>query len=157
MTDFYFRTMRPSDLELVVENENIAYEHPWSKRVFIDCLRSGHECWVLANGSVIAAHGVLSVAVGESHLLTLCVNPQYQRLGLGRRLLEHLLTQASVNQASVCFLEVRLSNKAAISLYKRLGFLQIGERPNYYPSKQGREDALIFSVLLPSGEVEPSG
>ena len=40
--------MRSSDLDLVVKNEVDAYEHPWTKRIFIDCLRSGYQCWVLA-------------------------------------------------------------------------------------------------------------
>ena len=47
-TQFFARTMRNSDLDLVVQNEAAAYEHPWTKRIFIDCLRAGYQCWVLA-------------------------------------------------------------------------------------------------------------
>jgi ribosomal-protein-alanine N-acetyltransferase len=148
-TQFFARTMRNSDLDLVVQNEAAAYEHPWTKRIFIDCLRAGYQCWVLANKRQIVAHGVMSVAVGECHLLTLCVNPEYQRLGHGRKLFMLLLDRAAKMDARECFLEVRASNAGAIQLYRSLDFTQIGERKNYYPGHQGREDALILSRNLP--------
>jgi ribosomal-protein-alanine N-acetyltransferase len=148
-TQFFARTMRNSDLDLVVQNEAAAYEHPWTKRIFIDCLRAGYQCWVLANKQQIVAHGVMSVAIGECHLLTLCVNPEYQRLGHGRKLFMLLLDRATKMDARECFLEVRASNEGAIQLYRSLGFTQIGERKNYYPGIEGREDALILSRNLP--------
>ena len=85
------RAMRPSDLDMVVQNENLSYQQPWSKRVFLDCLRSGYECWVLATRDRVVAHGVLSAAVGEAHVLTLCVHRDFRRAGYGRRMLRHLL------------------------------------------------------------------
>lgn len=148
-TQYFARTMRSSDLDLVVQNEVAAYEHPWTKRIFIDCLRGGYLCWVLANKQDIIAHGVMSVAIGECHLLTLCVHPDHQRKGLARRLLKLLLERAVKLDAQVCFLEVRQSNVAAIELYNSLGFFQIGERKNYYPGANEREDALILSRALP--------
>ncbi|HBW82956.1 MAG: ribosomal-protein-alanine N-acetyltransferase [Gammaproteobacteria bacterium] len=141
--------MRYSDLDLVVKNEAAAYAYPWTKRIFIDCLRAGYQSWVLANKQEIAAHGVMSVAVEECHLLTLCVHPEFQRMGYGRRLFALLLDRAANLDARHCFLEVRVSNLEAISLYRSLGFSQIGERSNYYPGDTEREDALIFSRSLP--------
>jgi len=155
--DFFARTMRASDLDLVVQNETAAYDHPWTKRIFIDCLRAGYQSWVLANKQEIVAHGVMSVAIGECHLLTLCVHPKYQRYGYGRKLFNLLLDRAQKLDAKVCFLEVRSSNAGAIALYNSLGFIQIGERKNYYPTEKNREkkrdkareNALILSRELP--------
>ncbi len=146
--EFFARAMRSSDLDLVVRNEAAAYESPWSKRVFVDCLRAGYQCWVLANKDQIAAHGVMSVAIGECHLLTLCVAPEFQRAGLGRRLFKLLLEKAAKLDAETCFLEVRKSNSAAICLYQSLGFTQIGERKGYYPGGAKSEDALVMSALV---------
>lgn len=146
---FFARNMRNSDLDLVVKNEQLAYEQGWSKRIFIDCLRAGYQCWVLANKHQIVAHGVMSVAIGECHLLTLCVHPDYQRRGHGRKMFNLLLDRAEKLGARQCFLEVRVSNEAAIQLYRSMGFVQVGERRNYYPGKEGREDALILSRDLP--------
>lgn len=146
---FFARNMRYSDVDMVVQNEAVAYEHPWTKRIFIDCLRAGYQCWVLANKQKIVAHGVMSVAIGECHLLTLCVHPDFQRHGYGRKVFKLLLDRAHKLDASECFLEVRAGNDAAITLYKSMGFAVIGERKNYYPGNEGREDALIMSRSLP--------
>jgi ribosomal-protein-alanine N-acetyltransferase len=142
--------MRTSDLDLVVKNEAAAYKDPpWTKRIFIDCLRSGYQCWVLASKQEIVAHGIMSVAIGECHLLTLCVSPQYQRRGFARKIFHVLLDRATKLDASECFLEVRVSNAPAIELYRSLGFVQIGLRKNYYPDGDSREDAIVMSRSLP--------
>ena len=145
---FFARSMRFSDVDLVVANETSAYKYPWSKQNFLDCLQSGYQCWVLADKKQIIAHGVISIAICEAHLLTLCVHPKYQRLGFGRKILILLLDRASQMNSSECFLEVRITNKAAISLYESMGFESIGRRKGYYPSEQGREDALIMSRIF---------
>ena len=146
---FFARNMRYSDVDLVVSNETIAYKYPWTKQNFIDCLQSGYQCWVLADKQKIIAHGVISIAIWDCHLLTLCVHPQFQRLGFGRRMLILLLDRAAKLNSSECFLEVRISNETAISLYKSIGFDAVGSRKGYYPAAQGREDAIIMSRTLP--------
>ncbi|MGI9249934.1 MAG: ribosomal protein S18-alanine N-acetyltransferase [Pseudohongiellaceae bacterium] len=143
------RAMRHSDLEQVAHNEAVAYPHPWSKRIFVDCLKAGYHCRVVINQQKIVAHGVMSIAVGECHLLTLCVHPQHQRQGIGSRLFKLLLDQACKEDARVCFLDVRQSNTAAIAFYRTLGFVQMGERKNYYPDGEEREHALVMSCKLP--------
>ena len=75
---FFARNMRYSDVDLVVSNETLAYKYPWTKQNFIDCLQSGYQCWVLADKQQIIAHGVISIAICDAHLLTLCVHPQFQ-------------------------------------------------------------------------------
>ena len=150
--NIFLRAMRASDLDLVVQSENLSLQNPWSKRVFSDCLRSGYECWVLATRDRIVAHGVLSAAAGEAHVLTICVHPDFRAMGYGKRMLRHLLDKGYKKGARECFLEVRPSNKAAITLYLAIGFVQVGERRGYYPVNPGethREDALILSKLLP--------
>lgn len=142
---FFARPMRMSDIDFVVKNEKAAYPFPWSRRIFTDCIRAGYQCWVMANKKTIVAHGVLSVAIGESHLLTLCVHPSVQRDGYGRKVLSLLLERAKNLKAEVCFLEVRRSNSGAISLYESMGFSVVSERKNYYPNGGNNEDALIMT------------
>jgi ribosomal-protein-alanine N-acetyltransferase len=148
-SQYFARTMRSSDLDLVVQNETAAYAHPWTKRIFIDCLRGSYQCWVLANKQDIVAHAVMSVAIGECHLLTLCVHPDHQRKGLARKLFNLILDRAVKLDAQECFLEVRKSNAPGIGLYRSMGFVQVGERKNYYPNAGDREDALLMSRSLP--------
>jgi len=128
--------------------ERRAYEFPWTEGIFRDCLRAGYGCWVLALDAEIAGYGVLSVAAGEAHLLNVCVAPRLQGEGHGRRLMKRLIDLARWHQAQRIFLEVRPSNPRAIRLYHDLGFNEIGRRPNYYPARQGREDALVLALEL---------
>ena len=148
-TETVCRRMEVADLDLVLRNENLSYPHPWTRRVFKDCLRAGYECWVLDIGGDIAAHGIMSVAAGESHILTLCVHPSWRRRALGRQMLQHLLQCARQRGAEQCFLEVRPSNEAAQQLYYNAGFVVVGQRQHYYPTggaQESREDALILSL-----------
>ena len=141
----HIRPMSEDDIEQILNIEQRAYEFPWSEAIFRDCLRVGYCSWVLEHDDVLVAYGVMSVAVGESHILNLCVDPDYQSIGLGRMLLLHLLETAQAHNANMTFLEVRPSNFAAIKLYLDNGFDEIGTRRNYYPAKVGREDAIILA------------
>ena len=140
--------MQLTDLPDVLRNERRGYTHPWTEGIFRDCLGNGQECWLLLCSDQNVGHGILSVAAGESHLLNVCVHPDFQGHGFGRILVEHLLERARKGEASTIFLEVRPSNVAACELYDKLGFNEVGIRENYYPSNVGREDALVLAKEL---------
>ena len=134
---------------MVIENE--VYEYPWTEGIFRDCLRAGYCCWVMRDGGRVIAYAVMSVAAGESHLLNVCVNPAYRRRGIGRALVDHLLALAVRHRAEVVFLEVRPSNRAALRMYRDVGFTEVGVRGGYYPAPGGREDALVMAKTLGDG------
>ncbi|SFS06698.1 ribosomal-protein-alanine N-acetyltransferase [Dyella sp. OK004] len=142
------RAMRRDDLPGVAALEGASYDFPWSEGIFSDCLKAGHPCWVLWVEGEMAGYGVLSVAAGEAHVLNLCIGQAYRGLGLGRHLLKRLLDVARWNGAQRVFLEVRPSNPVAQTLYQSAGFAEIGRRPNYYPARQGREDAIVMALDL---------
>ena len=144
------RPMREDDLAAVQAVESRAYEFPWTIGIFRDCLRADYPAWVLHDGSRIAGYFLMSIAAGEAHVLNICVAPEMQGQGHGRRLLHALLQMARGRNVSRVFLEVRPSNANAIALYFDEGFNEIGRRPRYYPAKDGREDALVMAMeLLP--------
>ena len=142
------RPMRAEDLPAVMAVELAAYEHPWTEGIFRDCLRVGYCCWVCEHGDRPIGHGVMSVAVGEAHVLNLCIDPRWQGEGLGRQMLERLLRVARQHHADTAHLEVRMSNDKAIALYESVGFREVGRRRGYYPHQVGREDALVYSKTL---------
>lgn len=85
---------------------------------------------------------------GEEELLLIAVIPAYRGRGLGRKLLEHLETDARSRGAEQLFLEMR-SNNPAEKLYRARGFIPIGNRKNYYRIKNGnRLDAITFKLIL---------
>ncbi len=143
------RPMRVEDIAEVLAIEVRAYEFPWTDGVFRDCFKAGYSLWVLESAAGIVGYGVLSAAAREAHILNLCMAPEHQGHGYGRRLLDRLVDLARWHQVERIFLEVRPSNHAAIALYHRSGFCEIGNRPNYYPAKGGRrEDAVVMAREL---------
>ena len=144
------RMMTADDLEQVAAIELSAYAYPWTHGIFRDCLRAGYDCIVLAHGIEVIGYGVLTLAAGEAHVLNVCVDAAEQGNGQGTRLMRRLIDLARWHRAQRIFLEVRPSNVRAVKLYHQLGFNEIGKRPNYYPAKRGREDALVMAMeLLP--------
>ena len=87
------------------------------------------------------------LVAGELQIQDLAVSPAHRRHGIGRALLAHALREAQVQAAFSASLELRKSNQAALSLYQRLGFLVVGERPRYYPDG---EAALLLSLTFSS-------
>ncbi len=143
-----FQPMRESDLDEVMGIELSAYVYPWTRMIFSDCIRVGYCCWTGLQQGVIQTYGVLSVAAGESHLLNLCVRPEFQNRGLGRKMLKHMVELARRHGSDIIFLEVRVSNKPAQALYSSMGFHELDRRRNYYPTDNGREDALVLAKTL---------
>lgn len=141
----FFRNMTEEDLPKVMQLEKVGHAFPWSEGIFLDCIRVGYVCAVLEEDDDIIAYGVMSIAAGESHIFNVCVDADRRNHGLGARVIEFLMDQARLLHANSVFLEVRPSNEAAIALYDKLGFNQIGVRKDYYPDVEGREDALIFA------------
>lgn len=142
------RNMAEADLDEVMAIETDIYDYPWTRGIFQDCMRVGYLCHVLEQDDEVKAYSVLSVGVAEAHVLTLCVRPDSQRQGLGRMMMEYMLELASQGGAETILLEVRPSNASAIHLYHQLQFNEVGLRPDYYPSADGREDALIMARSL---------
>lgn len=142
------RAMIEADLDGVMAVETAAYQFPWTRNIFRDCLRVGYSCRVLAESQRIDAYSILSVAAGEGHILNLCVHPARQGRGLARVLLDDLLALARKKGAATLFLEVRPSNEPALRLYTAAGFCELGVRRGYYPTAEGREDALIMAREL---------
>ncbi len=143
-----YRLMIDYDLPTVLEIENRSYEFPWTEGIFHDCLRLGYSSWVTEIDRQIVAYGVMSMAVQECHILNICVDPDFQGQGIGRRLLAELLNIARARHTQTVFLEVRPTNLQALSLYISEGFQEIGTRRGYYPATIGREDGIILAKSI---------
>jgi ribosomal-protein-alanine N-acetyltransferase len=141
------RRMTVSDLPSVAAIETKGYQFPWGEDIFRDCLKARYECWVCEERDKVLGYCIASIAVGEAHVLNLCVDPAEQGQGIGRELLENLIESAR-GRAETVFLEVRPSNTVAIALYENMGFNEIGIRKGYYPAENGREDALMLALEL---------
>ena len=136
-------------LEQVLQVEQRAYPHPWTRGNFMDALRSGYHARLLLAGEELLGYYVAMQGVDEVHLLNITVSPDYQRQGWGRVMLDALDLWARSVQAQWLWLEVRVSNTRAIDLYEAHGYRRVGLRKNYYPAGHGlREDAVVMSLRL---------
>ncbi|WP_100640173.1 ribosomal protein S18-alanine N-acetyltransferase [Marinobacter salexigens] len=142
------RPLAPENLPEVLEIERQAYSYPWSEGVFLDCFKPDYRFWGACLGDSLAGYAVVVYILDEVHLLNLCVHPGCRSRGVGKRLLRHLIAEATRNDMNQVLLEVRQSNSMACKLYRNEGFEEIGRRPRYYPMANGREDARVMSLLL---------
>ncbi|MGZ5028300.1 MAG: ribosomal protein S18-alanine N-acetyltransferase [Methylobacter sp.] len=141
------RRMRNSDLPQVMAIERASYQFPWGEDIFRDCFRANYSCWVCEEEDKVLGYSILSMAVGEAHVLNICVSPAEQGQGIGRKMLENLIELAR-GRAETMFLEVRPSNTVALTLYQNMGFNEIGIRKGYYQAENGREDAIMLALQI---------
>jgi len=147
------RPMHMDDLDEIMEIEPTIYSHPWTRGNFSDSLNSGYNAWVLEERMPpekreIIGYALMMVVMDEAHLLNISIAKQHQKQGLGRQLLEHMIQIAKRHKSTNIFLEVRTSNISAIALYENLGFCEMAIRRGYYPSHNGREDAMLMGLAL---------
>ncbi len=133
------------DLPALLDIEKRSHFTPWSEAHFRGSLTNAHHVVGLMHNHTILAYAVISLVAGEAELLLFVVDEKHQGKGLGRLFLNTLI-ETLQTQASALFLEVRAGNVPAINLYESAGFNQVGERPNYYSTPLGREDALVFAM-----------
>ncbi len=147
-TQYQFRPMQMGDLDAIMVIEPQIYPYPWTRGNFSDSLNSGYSAWVLMHNELIVGYSLMMLVLDEAHLLNLSVAKTYQKQGLGRILLEHMVDTAKSKQMANMFLEVRQSNISAIALYENMGFNEMAIRRNYYPAANGREDAILMGLAL---------
>ena len=137
------RLMRSEDISQLAELEKICFHDPWSVSAFSYELNNPLSLWlVAADGDVVAGYVGSQTVMGESDMMNIAVSPNYRRQGLAQQLIVKLVEMLCQRQSHSLTLEVRKSNLPAISLYKKLDFIQIGCRPNYY--RNPKEDAFIM-------------
>ncbi len=157
LDELVVRDMTNEDLSDVLRIEQIAHVSPWGRLSFDEALTrneelaNAHPCRILmARGEIIGYH-ILSLVLDELHILNVVCAPKAQGMGLGHRLMQDIVDIAEQREMKKVFLEVRISNHIAQSLYQKWGFKQIAIRKQYYrPSLPGdkREDALLYLLQM---------
>jgi ribosomal-protein-alanine N-acetyltransferase len=139
--------MRRSDLPEILAIERESFSSPWTAGMFTEELENTlAQCLVIRitdkGKSVISAYIIFRLIADEAHLHNLAVKKESKRQGLAQSLMETMKDIAM--QVGICArtLEVRETNKEAISLYRKCGFVVKGRRPLYYTDTH--EDALIM-------------
>ncbi len=137
------RELRLDDLNAIEAIELRAYPTPWSRSMFASELAKPTSiCLGAFEGEQLVGYIIHSRYVDAWHVMNVAVDPDRQRRGVARALIQRLFELTSDDERRGYTLEVRVSNEAAISLYRGLGFESRGIRRGYYTDN--REDALIM-------------
>lgn len=144
------RRLDLDDVDRIYAIELLAYPFPWSRGLFVDCLRAGYAIFGLQVGKELAGYTIFNWAAGEAHLLNLCIHPGWQQRGYGSLLLEYAINHVARQGNESMYLEVRASNTRAARLYRNRGFRVIGSRRSYYQAGDGREDAVVMRLAFRS-------
>lgn len=137
-----------SDINSVTKIEVQSHSHPWSEKLFLSNFGQRYFNHVLLFNEKVIGYFVASAVAGEVTLMNIAITPDNQGKGAGQYLLQFLLDYSRQQNQQEIWLEVRESNVSAIHLYQKLGFVEVDVRKAYYPTKSGREDAVIMCCYL---------
>jgi ribosomal-protein-alanine N-acetyltransferase len=136
--------MRRRHLRSVLSIESQVYPRPWTMALFLSelSLRASRAYYVARVGRDVVGYVGLMVGVDEGHITTIAVHPAWHRHQIGTRLMLVAAREAVAREVSALTLEVRVSNRAAQTLYRRFGFRPVGVRKGYYA--ESNEDAVVM-------------
>ena len=146
---FYIRNMTVGDLDQVMEIESYSFPTPWPRHIYEhDLTQNASSRFFVAldggkDGPVVGYIGNWFVA-DECHVGSIATQREARGRGVAEALLVHTARAGLVERVTYIVLEVRVNNFAAINLYKKLGFNQVGVRRGYY--RDTGEDALLMAM-----------
>lgn len=127
----------------IAELEKLCFSDPWSAKSIASELANPLSKWLVAmDGDKLCGYVGSQTVMGETDMMNIAVHPDYRRRGIAESLIQALVILLKEAGSHCLSLEVRASNEAAIALYTKQGFAQVGIRPNYY--RNPRENALIL-------------
>lgn len=152
--EFALEPLSPAHAESIAALHREDFARPWSAGEFLALIAQdavfGFVAREVGKGRQAISGFVLArLAAGEGEILTIAVARTHRRAGLGRALMDAVLRTLHHDRAEALFLEVDETNRAALVLYRRLGFEQVGKRPGYYMAADGtRTGALVLRRSL---------
>lgn len=135
-------TDRGKDAELIAEIERNCFSTPWTA----EQVKNSNDSTVFFLARVeekVVGYGGMYTVLDEGYVTNIGVLPEFRRRGIGAKIVNELINFSNENSLSFLSLEVRVSNIAAIKLYKSFGFEEVGRRKNFY--RLPNEDALIMT------------
>ena len=135
-------------LEALEALEQSCFSLPWTREQLMSQLPDDSHEFLVAEGDggeLLGYVGMMTV-LDEGYISNVAVAPGCRRQGIADRLIAELLRRAALRELSFVTLEVREHNEAAIALYRKHGFREVGLRKNYYQSPA--ENALLMTYFL---------
>lgn len=145
--DFTVREAQHSDVERIAEIDALCFSEPDSVQTVRGLLDDASaKFFVLEVGKNILSYCSALTVLDEIQIINVATAPGYTSKGYGFAVLKKMLSYAAECGAVSASLEVRRSNAAAVALYRKCGFVTVGERKNFY--RKPTEDALIMTAKI---------
>lgn len=143
--DFLIRNIQPDDLETISQIELESSLNPWNLPILTSTLKEKSTIALLTQSvdNQIISYLFCKHVLDEIEIENITTNNNFCRQGYASKLLNYLIQKGIQLKVKNFFLEVRYSNKKAISLYKKTGFKESGIRKKYY---QNGEDAILMKL-----------
>ena len=139
--------MTEAHVAAIAEMEKLCFSDPWSENSIRYELTNPLSYWLVAlEEDRVAGYVGSQTVLDGADMMNIAVHPDFRRRGLAEALVSRLVAELRERGVLCLTLEVRVSNDPAICLYEKLGFSQVGRRPNYY--RKPKEDALILRKEL---------
>lgn len=142
----------PERAAVIAELHRLLFDEAWSAKSIAELLEDPGSTSLVAQGGIpprVIGFVLGRIAADEAEVLTIGVAPWALRMGIGRRMVEGLIRAVRRAEVRQLHLEVAEDNHPALTLYHRLGFVEIGRRKAYYAVKcGGRVDALRLALDL---------
>ncbi|MBI5075065.1 MAG: ribosomal protein S18-alanine N-acetyltransferase [Nitrospirae bacterium] len=146
--EFLIRDLRPEDVPEVLAIEKASFTTPWSEILFMnEIFKPGSLPKAALLGEKIVGYICANYLLDEGHILNVTAHPDHRRQGIASQLVQHMTDLLGKEGCLIIFLEVRLSNEAALRMYEKAGFRILSARKAYYTHPV--EDAVIMSLHLP--------
>lgn len=137
------RGLQESDIDALAAIESDSFSMPWSGQDFKDLLRHDYCTYVVALvDREVAGCAGFTDSFGEANIDNVVVAEKYRGMGLAQSMLRELFRLGEEAGVKAYTLEVRVSNRIAIHVYEKLGFVSEGIRPRFY--EKPVEDANIM-------------
>ena len=148
---FEILTLRPIDLDQVMEIVRRSFRRPWARQILLEEMgRDWAHLDILrprgGGGGPILGFANYWLVRDEVHVLNIAILPDSRRRGLASHMLGHIIDFAKRRRCRYVTLEVRRSNGAAVGLYRKFGFQAVGVRPHYYADDG--EDAVVMLLEM---------
>ena len=154
INEISIRQAKLYDVPAMARIERDSFGAPWSAEEITKDVTAGGNVYVAVAeyGEEKAGYGEIRNVAGEAQIYNIAIAPEFRRAGIGEALLRHMIARAEDDGCTLVTLEVRGGNDAAMALYKKLGFREVGRRKGYYA--KGGEDAVLMDLDLRKVEVD---
>lgn len=140
----HIRWMIRRDMPSVLSIEDKSFEFPWSEEEFIRCLRQRDCIGMVAEiGDQIAGFMIYELHKSRIHLLSCAVHPDFKRQGVGRSMIDKLISKLAYQRRNRIALEVRETNLIAQLFFRSLGFKASSVLKSFY--EDTTEDAYLMT------------